>query len=48
MMAKIRDAEHTQAIAEMRRRIAELEIEVNEKPEILLAQEYNPLISHFS
>ena len=29
MMTKIKDAEHTQTIAEMRRRIAELEIEVS-------------------
>ena len=28
MMARIKDAEHSQAIAEMRQRIAELEIEV--------------------
>ena len=29
MMVRIRDAEHTQLVAEMRQRIAELEIEVN-------------------
>ena len=29
MMAKIKDAEHAQTVAEMRRRIAELEIAVS-------------------
>ena len=28
MMSRIRDAEHTQAMAEMRQRVAELEIQV--------------------
>ena len=28
MMARIKDAEHSQLVAEMRRRVAELEIEV--------------------